>query len=149
MDEEPEPISLFTREFAGIDAVIIALSLVLLIALVLAYALLKAGRLPPPAALVTALSLLTLLAIGGGIATTNDEAWAIAAAGIGALAGSVTNVYQATMDAATRRDVSIEAPIPQPMGEVEETGYDEPVQLGFTHFEDVTPEPPDWDEDRR
>jgi hypothetical protein len=147
MEEEPDPISLFTREFAGIDAIIIALLLVLAIALVLAYALLKAGKLPPPAALVTALSLLTLLAIAGGIATTNDEAWAIAAAGIGALAGSVTNVYQATMDAATRRDVSMDTPVPQPMGEQE---YEpEEVHLGFTHFEDVTPEPPDWDEDRK
>lgn len=121
MEEEPGPISLFTREFAGIDAVIIALLLVLCIALILAYALLKAGKLAPPAALVTALSLLTLLAIAGGIATTNDEAWAIAAAGIGALAGSVTNVYQSTLDAATRRDMTLETPVPQPIGETEHT----------------------------
>jgi hypothetical protein len=37
---------------------------------------------------------LTLFAISGGIASRNDEAWTIAAAGIGALAGSVTSMFQ-------------------------------------------------------
>jgi hypothetical protein len=62
--------------------------------LVLTKAILRAAESSPPNALVLALAVLTALAIAGGITTDNDEAWAIAAAGIGALAGSVTSLFQ-------------------------------------------------------
>lgn len=73
--------------------VLVAIGLVLLVAVVLTWALLKAGQMPPPTALVTALSVLTLFAMAGGIAQRGNEAWTIAAAGVGALAGSVTAIY--------------------------------------------------------
>jgi hypothetical protein len=73
--------------------VLAAIALVLVVALVLTRSLLAAGRLPPPTALVTALSVLTLFAMAGGIAQRGNEAWTIAAAGVGALAGSVTAIY--------------------------------------------------------
>jgi hypothetical protein len=73
--------------------VLAAIFLVLVVAVVLTLALLKAGQLPPPTALVTALSVLTLFAMAGGIAQRGNEAWTIAAAGVGALAGSVTAIY--------------------------------------------------------
>jgi hypothetical protein len=90
----------FFNEYAvkELFAVVVGLGLILLIALVTVKALVKAADYPPPATLVTALSGLTLVSIAGGITTNNDEAWAIAAAGIGALAGSVSTVYQNTRD---------------------------------------------------
>lgn len=79
---------------AELIALIVALLLVLAIAWLLVRALVQVASLPAPSTLVTALSILTLLSIAGGIATENDEAWAIAAAGIGALAGSVSALYR-------------------------------------------------------
>jgi uncharacterized membrane protein len=61
---------------------------------IMTWALYWAVKQPPPAALVTALSILTLFAIAGGIVSTSDEAWTIAAAGVGGLAASVTSVFQ-------------------------------------------------------
>jgi hypothetical protein len=77
-------------------AVVIALAiiLVLLSALLIAWAVIRAAQLPPPTALITSLALLSLFAIAGGIATNNDASWTIAAAGVGALAGSVTSLFQ-------------------------------------------------------
>jgi hypothetical protein len=69
-------------------------AIVMAAALLMALALNNAAKRPPPAALITALSMLTLFAVAGGIATNNDEAWTIAAAGVGALAGSVTALFQ-------------------------------------------------------
>ena len=60
----------------------------------IAWAVLRAAKYPPPTSLITALSLLSLLAILGGIATNNNAAWTIGAAGVGALAGSVTALFQ-------------------------------------------------------
>jgi hypothetical protein len=54
----------------------------------------KAAKLPAPTALITALALLSLFSVAGGIATNNDAAWTIAAAGVGALASSVTTIFQ-------------------------------------------------------
>jgi hypothetical protein len=90
----------FFNEYAvkELFAVVVGLGLILLIAMVTVRALVRAAEFPPPATLVTALSVLTLVSIAGGITTNNDEAWAIAAAGIGALAGSVSTVYQNTRD---------------------------------------------------
>lgn len=96
----PGPAVEYLNEYAvrELFAVVVGLGLILLIAIVLTKAIVQAGKLPPPATLVTALSVLTLLSIAGGITTNNDEAWAIAAAGIGALAGSVSTVYQNATD---------------------------------------------------
>jgi len=90
MDETPLILGLTQESWLILLA---AISVVLLIAVVLTRALLEAGRLPPPTALVTALSVLTLFAMAGGIAQRGNEAWTIAAAGVGALAGSVTAIY--------------------------------------------------------
>jgi len=72
----------------------IAVVLVLASAVLIAWAVLRSATLPPPTALITSLSLLSLFAIAGGIATNNDAAWTIGAAGVGALASSVSNIFQ-------------------------------------------------------
>jgi hypothetical protein len=82
MDLEGNPELLV---FAGVVVLVAAI----VMALVLAFTV----RLPPPAALIAALTMLTLFAIAGGMATSNDESWTIAAAGVGALAGSVTSLF--------------------------------------------------------
>ena len=71
-----------------------AVFLVLGAAILIAWAVLRSATLPPPTALITSLSLLSLFAIAGGIATNNDAAWTIGAAGVGALASSVSNIFQ-------------------------------------------------------
>jgi hypothetical protein len=118
-----------------IVSIVIGLFLIMIIAIILTRAIVKAGMLPPPATLVTALSVLTLLSIAGGITTNNDEAWAIAAAGIGALAGSVSTVYQNTTDERLRQiETSVqpsEAPLPQMV--TPEELVDEPVEE--THWD--------------
>jgi hypothetical protein len=53
-----------------------------------------AARLPAPSALIVALSLLTLVAIIGALLTGDESAWTVGATGIGAMAGSLTAVYQ-------------------------------------------------------
>jgi hypothetical protein len=79
---------------AGAVVLALAVALVLLSAGLIAWAILRSAKLPPPTALITALSLLSLFAVAGGIATNNDAAWTIAAAGVGALASSVSNIFQ-------------------------------------------------------
>jgi len=92
---EPVPLDLLDDPtWPGIAGLILAMVVVLIAATVISFAVLRASKFPPPTALITALSLLTLFAIAGGIASRNDEAWTIAAAGIGALAGSVTSMFQ-------------------------------------------------------
>lgn len=62
----------------------------------LGFALLRAARYPHPTSLVTALSLLTLIAlVGMGISTDQQsQAYAqLAAVGLGALVGAVNSVY--------------------------------------------------------
>lgn len=71
----------------------------------LVLALMKLSTHQPPALLVLSLSMLTLLSIVGGIFTGQDAPWSIAAAGIGALAGSVSAMYgQTTKVIYMRRD---------------------------------------------
>jgi hypothetical protein len=77
-----------------LEAYIIIGIVIMAAALLMAVALSKAAKQPAPSALITALSMLTLFSVAGGIATNNDEAWTIAAAGVGALAGSVTSLFQ-------------------------------------------------------
>lgn len=91
---EPGNMLLFGQEVNTMAVVLVAMLLIVTITIVFVRALVTAGRLPPPAALVTALSVLTMLAIAGGIFADSNSAWTIAAAGIGALAGSVTAVFR-------------------------------------------------------
>lgn len=67
------------------------------IAAVLAYSPLRAARHPHPTAMITALSLLTLIALVG-LGTATGEAAStfgtLAATGMGALAGAVTSQFQ-------------------------------------------------------
>lgn len=106
--EDPTKMVLFGLEIPAVVGIISVMSLVVLVTWVFVRALISAGRLPPPAALVTALSVLTMLSIAGGIFSDNDEAWTIAAAGIGALAGSVTAVFRDERDNAHLLDAAIE-----------------------------------------
>lgn len=96
----PSPVSPFDRVLdvtpAGATAFILGVALVVVAATVMAWAVIRAAQLPPPTALITSLSLLTLFATAGGVATNNEAAWTIAAAGVGALAGSVTAMFQDT-----------------------------------------------------
>ena len=78
----------------GAVAFVLGVLLILVAAIIMSWAILRSAKYPPPAALITSLTLLTLFAVAGGIATNNDEAWTIAAAGVGALAGSVTSIFQ-------------------------------------------------------
>lgn len=87
-----------TEDLLGILGVVAALGLVLVICLLTVRAILQAADHPAPTSLVVALSILTLVAIGGGISTNSNEAWTIAAAGVGALAGSVTAIFQKPHD---------------------------------------------------
>jgi len=97
MDPSTEPVPLDSfpvDQWPAMAALVVGMAMVLVAATVVSFAVLRASKYPPPTALITALSILTLFAISGGIASRNDEAWTIAAAGIGALAGSVTSMFQ-------------------------------------------------------
>lgn len=91
---DPGNMLLFGQEVNTMAVIVTVLALMVALTLVFVRALVKAGNLPPPAALVTALSVLTMMAIAGGIFSDSQSAWTIAAAGIGALAGSVTAVFR-------------------------------------------------------
>lgn len=91
---DPGNMLLFGQEVNTMAVFLIAMTLLVALTLVFVRALVAAGQLPPPAALVTALSVLTMMAIAGGIFADSNSAWTIAAAGIGALAGSVTAVFR-------------------------------------------------------
>jgi hypothetical protein len=80
-------------DFAEPELLVIAGTIILATAIILALVLARAARQPPPAALITALSMLTLFAIGAATATQSGEAWAVAAAGMGALASSTTSLF--------------------------------------------------------
>lgn len=64
-----------------------------LVALVLSWAVLKAGKHPAPTMLVLAVALLSITALIGGLVLDNDSALAIASAGLGALAGAVSSTF--------------------------------------------------------
>lgn len=75
------------------ELLVIAGTIILATAIILAVVLARAAKQPPPAALITALSMLTLFAIGAAAAIGSGEAWAVAAAGMGALASSTTSLF--------------------------------------------------------
>lgn len=72
-----------------------ALGLILLAAAIILVGvfIVRSGNLPHPGPLIVSLSLLTAIALVGGIATSNGEVLTLAATGLGALAGSVSAVY--------------------------------------------------------
>jgi uncharacterized membrane protein len=93
--ETPTPIdNLFDLSTSSAVVVLLAFTLVLLAAMMLAWAIIAASKRPPPTSMVVSLALLSLFAIAGGIATRSESAWAVAAAGVGALAGSVVSMFQ-------------------------------------------------------
>lgn len=54
--------------------------------------------------LILALSLLTMLAMIGALFTDSEPAWTVAATGVGALAGSLTQLFEGTKDRHTGGD---------------------------------------------
>ena len=81
----------WTPERLWLAAAIIAAAGI--VALVLGWALLRAGKHPAPTMLVLSLSLLAMVALIGGLLADNDSALAIASAGLGALAGAVSSTF--------------------------------------------------------
>ena len=65
----------------------------LVVAMVLAWAVLRAGKYPAPTMLVLAVSLLSITALIGGLVFDNDTSLAIASGGLGALAGAVSSTF--------------------------------------------------------
>jgi hypothetical protein len=77
-------------------AVAAAVVIILGVAWALTWAILRAARYPAPTLMVTTLAILTLIALFGlGVAddTTAQEFGTLAAVGMGALAGAVTNHF--------------------------------------------------------
>jgi hypothetical protein len=62
------------------------------------WAIVKAGRLPAPLALITALTILSTLALFGFVATNAEPLATIAATGVGAIAGAVASVWRTEPD---------------------------------------------------
>lgn len=90
----PAPLPVQIVNSGNLEVYIYIGIIIMASALLMAVAISRAARQPAPSALITALSMLTLFSIAGGVATNNDEAWTIAAAGVGALAGSVTSLFK-------------------------------------------------------
>jgi hypothetical protein len=130
MQESPEPTApldhLADPTWPTIAGLVLGMAMVLLAAVIVSFAILRATKYPAPAALITALAMLTLFAIAGGIASRNDEAWTIAAAGIGALAGSVTALFGKPPAETVERAVAVvqELERQETAEEVEERPYD-------------------------
>lgn len=81
-----------------LDRLIVAASFAVLVVSVFVAALVIAVRHPAPAGLTLALGLLTLIALLGLIATRDETFATIAATGIGALAGAVTQQFRDPTD---------------------------------------------------
>jgi len=95
----PTPaVSEWTLAALGLDLVIVVLALAAA-GFLLVWAMLRTSDREPPAMVTVTLSLLTLVSIGGFIITESDILGTIAATGVGALAGAVTNLF----DPAARR----------------------------------------------
>jgi hypothetical protein len=73
--------------------IVAAFFLVAVIAGVLTFALLRAASKKADAMIVVSVSLLTLVAIVGFIATQNEALITLAGTGVGALAGAITNLF--------------------------------------------------------
>jgi uncharacterized membrane protein YhaH (DUF805 family) len=77
-----------------LDRLILAVVFAVVVVVVFVAALIVAVRHPAPAGLTLALGLLTLIALLGLIATQDDTFATLAATGIGALAGAVTQQFR-------------------------------------------------------
>jgi hypothetical protein len=131
---------------SGATVIGLAVLLILGSALLITWAILRSAKLPPPTALITSLALLSLFAIAGGITTKTEAAWTIAAAGVGALAASVTSMFQNT-----RYDPS--QTVEKAVAVVQEIERQEQAQTtqSFTPpiISDDTAEAPQWPQDNR
>jgi hypothetical protein len=90
MDPTPDPN-------LAIEAIItqaIAIIFVALAVFGVGVLIMRAGRLSHPGPLIVSLSLLTAIALLGGIIRDSPEVLTLAATGLGALAGSLSAVYQ-------------------------------------------------------
>lgn len=86
-------------EAAEVWGVVIGLALVAVIVGVVVFALMRAARHAPNAMITISLSVLTLVALAGYIATQSETLGAIAAGGVGALGGALTALFQQTAPA--------------------------------------------------
>ena len=86
-----------TLEVVGAE-VLGAFFLVAVIAGTLTFALLRAAAKKADAMIVVSVSLLTLVAIVGFIATQSEALITLAGTGVGALAGAITNLFGGTPD---------------------------------------------------
>lgn len=64
-----------------------------LVAWFMSKAMIKAAEFPDPQPLVIALALLTLIALLGALVSGNENAYTLAATGLGAIAGAVTATW--------------------------------------------------------
>lgn len=123
-DETTIVDKLFSISTQGVIVIALAVLLIMAAATLIAWAVLRSAQLPPPTALITSLSLLSLFAIAGGIATNNDAAWTIGAAGVGALASSVSNIFQ--QGRYTPEQVEKAVAVVQEIERQEEPRYEDP-----------------------
>lgn len=76
------------RELAW--AIVVGFVATLMTVGIVVWALLRAGRLPAPMALVVALALLSTISLVGFVFTSKESMLTVAATGVGALAGAVS-----------------------------------------------------------
>lgn len=92
-----EPDQLDTVSLIGFELVL-GLALLFLIVGLLVFALLRSARLEPRGMVVVAVSVLTVVALGGALVTGSDSIAQLAAVGLGALAGAVSELFTAHRD---------------------------------------------------
>lgn len=85
-----------TLAAAEIWGVTLGLAFVAVIVGAVMFALLRAASRAPDAMITISLSVLTLVAIAGFIATRSETLGAIAASGVGALGGALTAIFKGT-----------------------------------------------------
>lgn len=88
MTPTPQPTDLF--DGASAPAYFATALIIIGLASVFVWAILRAARYEAPSSLIVALSLLTFLALTGAIVADSTELTTLAATGIGALAGAVS-----------------------------------------------------------
>lgn len=79
---------------AIIGEILVAVGITLIMFVSFGWLVVRTGRLPHPASLVTALAMLTFVALIGYITTGREPLIAIASAGIGAIAGAVSSTFE-------------------------------------------------------
>lgn len=84
---DPDLVNLIQN---GLEAAVLGLALLLALAFLFVWAILRAAKYEAPSSLIVALSLLTFLSLAGAISTGETELITLAATGIGALAGAVS-----------------------------------------------------------